>query len=319
MANDRDDAWSERTGADLRLGVHESVGELFPPAVLRDELADAAAVEVVDDPADVDALVTFEYEDAFLSADLGWIHSIQAGVDRFPFGDLEARGVALTNSTGIHGDVVGETVTGYMLSFARRLHAHRSNQDAGRWEFPDWDRPFTLRGERLCVVGLGTLGRGIARRADALGMDVTGVKRTPTPVDHVRRVRPPEDLTDAVGDARFIALAVPLVEETRGLIGADELAAMRDDAYLVNVARGPVVDESALVEALRADALAGAALDVFEAEPLPDDSPLWDMDEVLVTPHAAAANREYYRRVATLVRRNVRHLDEGRSLVNRVV
>jgi D-2-hydroxyacid dehydrogenase (NADP+) len=305
------------------LGVHESVGEVFPASVFRDAVADAGpSVRVVgpDDALDdVDALVTFGFRERFLDADLTWIHSIQAGVDRFPFDALEERGVALTNSTGIHGDVVGETAVGYMLAFARRLHVHRSNQERGEWEKPAWDDAFPLRRESACVVGLGTLGGGIASRAAALGMDVTGVKRTPTPVDGVDEVSPPERLHEAVADARFVAVAVPLTPATEGLIDAAALDAMREDAYLVNVARGPVVDQDALVDALDAGAIAGAALDVFEEEPLPADSPLWDREEVIVTPHAAGFNDEYYERVATIVRENCRRIAAGESLTNRVV
>jgi len=304
------------------LGVHESVDAVFPATVFRDALADAGPSVVVvgdDDLTDLDALVTFEYENRFLDAGLDWIHSIQAGVDRFPFDALRERGIALTNSTGIHGDVVGETAVGLMLSFARRLHAHRSNQERGEWRQPAWDDAFPLRRESACVVGLGTLGRGIATRAAALGMDVTGVKRTPVPVDGVDTVYPPEALHDAIADARFVALAVPLTADTEGMIASPEFAAMREDAYLINVARGPVVDQSALVDALDADAIAGAGLDVFETEPLPADSTLWDRDEVIVTPHAAGFNDEYYERVATIVRENLRRQREGESLTNRVV
>ncbi|AZH24158.1 D-2-hydroxyacid dehydrogenase [Haloplanus aerogenes] len=305
------------------LGVHESVDEVFPAAVFRDALADAGpSVEIVDSDDDLtalDALVTFEYEEYFLDAGLDWIHSIQAGVDRFPFDALQERGIALTNSTGIHGDVVGETAVGLMLSFARRLHAHRSNQERGEWVKPAWDDAFPLRRESACVVGLGTLGRGIATRASALGMDVTGVKRTPTPVDGVDEVYPPEDLHDAIADARFVALAVPLTDDTEKMMSTPEFEAMRDDAYVINVARGPVVDQSALVDALDASEISGAGLDVFETEPLPADSTLWDRDEVILTPHAAGFNEEYYERVATIVRENLRRQREGESLTNRVV
>jgi D-2-hydroxyacid dehydrogenase (NADP+) len=305
------------------LGVHESVADVFPSTVFRDALADAdPSVSVVgtdDDLSACDALVTFEYEDRFLDAGLDWIHSIQAGVDRFPFDALQERGIALTNSTGIHGDVVGETAVGLMLSFARRLHAHRSNQERGEWTKPAWDDAFPLRRESACVVGLGTLGRGIATRAAALGMDVTGVKRTPTPVDGVDEVSPPEALHDAIADARFVALAVPLTDDTEGMISTPEFEAMCDDAYLINVARGPVVDQSALVDALDSGAIAGAGLDVFETEPLPAASSLWDREEVILTPHAAGFNDEYYERVATIVRENLRRLAAGESLTNRVV
>lgn len=311
------------------LGVHESVEAVFPPSSLVDALAgdaDERGVELrvvpegdADALAGCDALVTFAYEEAFLRADLEWIHSVQAGVDRFPFEDLESRGIALTNSTGIHGDSVGDTVAGYMLTFARRLHVFRDQQREREWAWPAHDEAFSLRGERLCVVGLGGLGRGIAARADALGMEVVGVKRTPVPVTNVDRVVGPDGMTDAIADARFVALAVPLTPATEGLVGEPELAAMRDDAYLINVARGSVVDESALEVALADEVIAGAALDTFETEPLPADSPLWDHEEVVVTPHAAAAHREYAARVGDIVAESLRRRADCGGYANRVV
>lgn len=305
------------------IGIHESVGTVFPPEALRTDLESLdQTVSVVRDDADlddVDALVTFAYREAFLDGDLDWVHSVQAGIDRFPLDAFEERGIVLTNSTGIHGESVGETGVGLMLTLARRLHTYSRNQTTRTWDRPEWDEPFTLGGESLCVVGLGTLGRGIAERAAALGMHVTGVRRTPEPVDGVETVYGSDDLHEAIADATFVALAVPLTDATEHLVGAPELDAMRDDAYLVNVARGGVVDQPALVEALERGELAGAALDVFEEEPLPEDSPLWGMDEVVVTPHAAAATRDYYRDIAALVRENVDHLAADEPLTNRVV
>ncbi len=305
------------------LGVHDSVGAVFPPEVLQESLADDhpdLTVRVVrtGDAADCDALVTFTHENTFLDADLTWVHSIQAGVDRFPLDEFDAAGVPLTNSTGIHGDTVGEAALGTMLMLARRLHRYRASQERREWDRPAWDEAFTLRGESCCVVGLGTLGRGIAARADAVGMHVTGVKRTPTPVDHVETVYPATDLHEAVASARFVAIAVPLTDRTERLLGAPEFELMRADGYLVNVARGGVVDQSALVTALQSGEIAGAALDVFETEPLPEDSPLWGMDDVIVTPHATAATGAYYERIAALVRENLRRLATGDDLANRV-
>lgn len=313
------------------LGIHTSVDQVFPPETLRDLLADGADADDLDIDirvvsagdaeamADCDALVTFAHEDAFLDANLDWVHSIQAGVDRFPFDAFEEREIALTNSTGIHGDSVGDTVAGYMLNFARRLHVYRDQQRERTWEWPAHDEPFSLRGERLCVVGLGGLGGGIAARADALGMDVVGVKRTPTPVEAVGEVYPSTQLHEAIADARFVALAVPLTPETEGLIGFEELREMREDAYLINVARGDVVVQDRLVPALRQGAIAGAALDTFTEEPLPADSPLWEMENVIVTPHAAAAHREYADRVAAIVAESLRRLERGDGYANRVL
>ena len=306
-----------------RLGINESVSAVFPPDRLEAELADLPVeVAVVGDDrgdlAECDGVVTFAHHESYLDT-VDWVHSIQAGVDRFPAEEFEARDIALTNSTGIHGDTVGEFVAGYMLMIARRHHEYARKQERKEWELAEWDAPFTLAGESLCVVGLGTLGRGIAERADALGMEVTGVKRTPEDVPGVSAVYARDELREAVADATFVALAVPLTDETEGLIGKAELDAVRDDAYLINVSRGGVVRQNELVRALENDGLAGAALDVFAEEPLPERSPLWEMDEVLVTPHAAAQTRDYYRDIAALVRENVERVRDGEELHNRVV
>ncbi|NHN61124.1 MULTISPECIES: D-2-hydroxyacid dehydrogenase [Halorussus] len=305
-----------------RIGIHESVSAVFPPEELRDELADAGpAVAVVDDDelGDCDAVVAFGHSEAFLDSEVEWVHSIQAGYDAFPLDEFEAADVALTSSTGIHDTSVGEFAVGLMLTFARRLHTYVRNQADREWAHPAWDDPFTLQGERCCVVGLGTLGRGIAQRADALGMEVVGVRRSGDPAPHVETVYAPDRLHEAVAGARFVALAVPLTDETEGLIGAAEFAAMDGDAYLVNVARGPVVAEDELVDALRDGEIAGAGLDVFEEEPLPADSALWDFEEVVVSPHRAAAERDYHRHVAGLIRENLERLASGDAMTNRVV
>ncbi len=304
-----------------RLGVDESVSAVFPPEQLVEKLSDSPfEVDPVDrsaEPgADYQAVVTFEYRESYL--DLDWIHSIQAGVDRFPVDRLRDAGVVLTNSTGIHADAIGETVAGFVLSLARQLHVHARNQTRREWNQPDWDDAWTVAGEQACVVGLGTLGRGIVDRLSGLGLELVGVRRDPKPEPRVRTVYPTDQLHEAVSDARFVVLAVPLTDSTEGMIDADVFDAMRDDAYLVNVARGGVVDQSALIEALRADRLAGAALDVFETEPLPDSSPLWDMDDVIVSPHCGAFTRDYYRHIAALVRESSHRIETGDEPVNRI-
>jgi D-2-hydroxyacid dehydrogenase (NADP+) len=306
----------------LHVGVHESVGTVFPPAEMEAHLDDVAETSVVTDDADLagcDALVTFAYDDAFLDADLDWIHSIQSGVDRFPKDALREQDIRLTSSAGIHGDSVGETVAGYMLQFARLLHVHRANEPERYWAYPDSEDAFTVVDETCCVVGMGALGRGIASRAKGLGMDVVGVRRTPVPVEFVSEVFTPDAIEEAVADARFVAVAVPLTDDTEGLVDASVLDAMREDAYLLDVSRGGVVDQDALLEELEAGTLAGAALDVFETEPLPEDSPFWEREDVVVTPHAAAAHDEYAERVAQIVVENVRRLQAGESLANAVV
>ena len=304
-----------------RIAVHESVRPVFPAERLVESLSDLGLrVEVVEAGAplsDGDAVVAFGPGRGFLDAD--WVHCIRAGYDEFDLDSYEAAGTALTNSTGIHDVAVGETVAGYLLAFARNLHRYRDRQRQGVWRQPDYDDPFTLAGERICVVGLGTLGRGIAERANGLGMEAVGVRRSGDPVDGVETVYSPDELDEAIEGARFVALAVPLTDETEGLIGASEFERMREDAYLINVARGDVVDERAMIDALDAREIAGAGLDAFSTEPLPENSPLWYFENVIVTPHVAAFHGGYHEDVADLVRENVRRIREGEAMKNRVV
>ncbi|SFS64135.1 D-2-hydroxyacid dehydrogenase [Halostagnicola kamekurae] len=303
-----------------RLGVHESVATVFPARVLVDSLEDLPLeVDAIgdDEIAACDAVVTLEYDDAMLEC--AWIHSIQSGVDRFPFETLEAEDVILTNSTGIHGRSVGETVAGYLLAFARRLHDAVANQDDSRWEPPAWDEAFTISGTTACVVGTGTLGTGVADVLGSLGVRVTGVRRSTEPLPAFDEMYANDDLLEAISDADFVIATVPLTDETRHCFDAEAFAAMRDDAYFVNVARGSVVDEPALVEALEADDIAGAALDVFETEPLPEESPLWEFDEVIVSPHCAGFTRDYGSNVGEIVTENVARLERDDDLQNRVV
>ncbi|MFC6719442.1 D-2-hydroxyacid dehydrogenase [Natrialbaceae archaeon GCM10025810] len=302
------------------LGVHESVDQVFPPEELERYLADLPLeVTIVDDDGleAVDAVVTLAYDDAMLG--LEWIHSIQAGVDRFPFDDLEANDAVLTNSTGIHGRSVGETVAGYLLAFSRRLHRHVANQRERRWERPEWDDAFTLPGKTACIVGTGTLGRGVAEILGALGVRVIGVRRSGDPLPEFEEMYASDELREAITGPDFVISTLPLTDETSHTFDAEAFDAMREDAYFVNVGRGPLVDEPALVEALEAGAIEGAALDVFETEPLPEDSPLWGMDEVIVSPHCAAFTVDYFRDVGDIVRENVDRLERGDALRNRVV
>jgi D-2-hydroxyacid dehydrogenase (NADP+) len=303
-----------------RLCVHESVEEKFPKEAFVEAFDDLdIPAELVGDEAtyeETDAVASFAPREAFTEA--GWVHVIRAGYDAF---DTDAYGEAstpLTNSTGVHGTTVGEIAVGYMLSLARMLHVYRDHQNDADWYEPAYERPFTVDGERLCVVGLGTLGEGIARRADALGMDVVGVRRSDELVPGVSEVYHPDDLHEAIADARFVACAVPHTPATNGLLSTTEFEAMREDAYVLNVARGPVVDTEALVSALESGTVAGAALDVFETEPLPAESPLWDAEEVIISPHRGSATNRYHLDIAELVKENVRRFQADKELKNRV-
>ena len=324
MDNRRNLYWTTQSNLTLRMnintiGIHDSVADIFPPERLVDKIVRGdVTASVVDDDSlfDCDAVVTLAYTDEFLAADVGWIHSIQSGIDRFPLSDLFKNDIVLTNSIGIHRDCVSDACVGYVVGLARGLDVFIHNQTDRHWERPAWDQTFTVAGETACVVGLGTLGCGIAERLNTLGMHVTGVRRQPDPVDHVDQVFTSSELPKAIAEARFVVLAVPLTEATTQLVDADLLASMANDSFLVNVSRGGVVDQTALIEAIQTGDIAGAALDVFETEPLPKDSPLWDLERVIVTPHSAGLYREYHSDVANIVRENLDRIRDGDPLLN---
>lgn len=303
-----------------QLYIHESVENVIPKEAFAGAFDDIAIpVELISNGENyekTDAVVTYVPRSEFLDA--GWVHCARAGYDEFDTDAYAEEGIPLTNSTGIHGVTVGEVAIGYMLSLARMLHIYRDHQNENHWYTPDYERPFTLENERLCVLGLGTIGKGIAQRADALGMDVVGVRRSEKSVPAVSTIYSPDELHEAIAKARFVAITLPHTSETNGLIGEQELKVMREDAYLINVARGPIVDEDMLISALENGEIAGAGLDVFESEPLPEESPLWDFEDVIISPHKGSATNRYHLDIADLVKENVRRFQTDEELKNRV-
>ena len=212
-----------------------------------------------------------------------WVHTVTAGIDHALAALPDAHDVRLTNARGVFDVPIAEMVMAYILSAVKRLSDFRAQQTDHTWTLL---RLRELRGLTLGIVGLGSIGKEIARRARALGMRVMATRRHPEkPTDLVNEVLGPQDLHVLLEAAHFVVIAAPLTEETRGMIGEGQLRRMRDEAWLINIARGEIVDQSALIRALEAGWIAGAALDVFEEEPLPSDSPLWDMPNVVVTPH----------------------------------
>jgi D-3-phosphoglycerate dehydrogenase len=235
-----------------------------------------------------------------------------AGVDMIPIAEATAHGVLVANVPGVNAPSVVEHVLRSMLQLARQNGPMR---DALRERTAGWakarafaDEGFELAGRTVGVVGFGNVGRAIARLCSALSMRVLAHTRSPLPEGFAAE-RLPLDALLAASD--FVVLACPLTPETRGLIDAGRLARMRRGAFLVNVARGPVVQEAALVDALRSGHLGGAALDVFDAVPLPDDHPYWSMPQVLVTPHVAGITDNSMRAMGDGAARAVAHLLRG--------
>ncbi|MFC3957385.1 D-2-hydroxyacid dehydrogenase [Halovivax cerinus] len=252
-------------------------------------------------------------------SDLEWVQGTTAGYDHFDLDALSEAGVALTTATGVHGQPIGEWALGAMLGIERDLFAARDRQRDAVWLR---DSGGELASRTVGIVGLGAIGGRIAELASAVGCRVVGTKRDPsTAPDAVDAVFPADELDEVLRQAEYLVLACPLTDETRGLIDRDAMRTMPRDAVVVNIARGDVVDEDALVESLQQGRLAGAALDVFSTEPLPADSPLWDLPNVLVTPHVSGSTPHYYDRVAEIFAENFEHLAAGNpdGMRNRVV
>lgn len=218
------------------------------------------------------------------AARLSWLQAMAAGVDWALVPELPAH-VVVTRVPGVFGAWMAQYVLVWCGAISQRVETYRAAQREQRWI--ETELPGRLHGSTLAIVGLGDIGRTIARLARAFGMRVIGVSRGGAAVAGVDRVYRARDLGRALAAADWAVLTVPLTDATRGLIGARELAAMKRTAWLINIARGPVVDEPALLEALRRRAIAGAVLDVFATEPLPAGHPFWGLDNVIVTPHIA--------------------------------
>ncbi|MEF8842100.1 MAG: D-2-hydroxyacid dehydrogenase [Haloarculaceae archaeon] len=266
-------------------------------------------------------LIAIGLSDELLGAatDLQWIQSLYAGVGAFDVPRLRERGVVLTSGAGIHSEAVAETVFGYLLIFERGFLRGLSQQRDRTWKrYPTGE----LVDGTLGIVGLGEIGRRVAELGRAFGMTVIGTKRDPdVDIDPVDEVFGPEDLHTVANRSDYVVIACPLTDETCGLFGREEFVAMPSSAVLINVARGPIVDESALVTALGEGLIRGAALDVTDPEPLPPESPLWSMPEVIVTPHIAGSTDQYWRRGAELFADNYAMFVDGRldEMKNRVV
>jgi phosphoglycerate dehydrogenase-like enzyme len=228
----------------------------------------------------------------------------------------ELERVAISSASGVHAVPLAEWSIFGLLAFTKQLPRLRRDATERRWDHYPLDE---LRGKTLLVIGVGAIGLEVARLASAFGMRVLGVKRNADEqLPHVESVHPPEELRELVGDAHAIVVTLPLTDETRGLIDRETIGRMRDGAIFVNVGRGKVVDEDALIEALRSGKLAGAALDVTAKEPLPSDSPLWELENVILSPHTAALSWHENERIVDLFAENLRRYLRGDELLSRV-
>jgi D-2-hydroxyacid dehydrogenase (NADP+) len=255
---------------------------------------------------------------------LRFIQSIGAGTDQFPREELVKRGIRLASARGVNYRAVSEHAMALILALARRLPEARDNQATRIWRGMIGDpseREDELGGKTLLVVGLGQIGGRLAHLAKAFDMRVLGLRRNPaTGRGAADAVHAMGEFKSLLTEADFVALTCPLTEETEKLLDAEALGRMKPSAYLVNVSRGRVVDEVALVDALAARRIAGAGSDVTLEEPLPQNSPLWGMEHVLLTPHTAGETRRYEDNVIEILRDNLGRLWRGEAqLLNQVI
>jgi len=223
-------------------------------------------------------------------AKLRWIQALGTGVDGIVDRPALRPGVLVTNMHGLHGDSVPEAAVMLMLALARDLPRAMRNRNARTWErYPSR----LLKGKTVGVFGVGAIARSLAPKCKSFGMRVIGITSAVRGVEGFDRMVRRDDLESVVGDLDFLVLLTPYTRETHGIVGERVLAAMKPSAFLVNLARGGIVDEDALLGALREKRLAGAALDVFATEPLPEDHPFWSMDNVIVTPHLGGFHDQY--------------------------
>jgi phosphoglycerate dehydrogenase-like enzyme len=284
------------------------------------ELRYATGEELPDALPGTDALFVWAFRsqaiaDAWPQADkLQWIHAASAGVDRLLFPQLRDSPVQLTNSRGVFDQPIAEYVLGTVLTFAKDMHTTLRLQDAKQWKHRVTER---IGGKTALVVGTGPIGRAIARQLTNAGLRVAGAGRTTRTGDpDFGDIHASDDLARVAGDYDYLVVAAPLTPQTHGLINADVLTAMRPSARFINVGRGELVDQPALVTALQQQHIAGAALDVFDTEPLPQDSPLWEMPHVLVSPHMSGDTLGWTDELVDLFLTNLRAFTHGTDLRN---
>ncbi|MCM3092933.1 MULTISPECIES: D-2-hydroxyacid dehydrogenase [unclassified Cytobacillus] len=226
---------------------------------------------------------------------LRWFQSWSAGVDSLPLADMESQGIQITSANGVHANPISETIFALMLGLTRKIHTYVKNQQAKIWHHSGLK--LEIHNKTLGLIGTGAIGKETAKIAKAFGMKVIGVRHSGKPEEYIDEMYTSGQLNDVLPQCDYVVISLPLTQETRQLFGADQFALMKDSAFLINIGRGEIVNERDLIGALQNGEIAGAGLDVFEKEPLSEDNPLWELDNVIVTPHTAGSTEHYNKRV----------------------
>jgi len=244
-----------------------------------------------------------------------WVHSRSAGLDKTLFPELVASDVPLTNGTGVFSQSLGEFALAAILFFAKDFHRMLRNQCAERWEQFDVEE---IAFQTAGIVGYGDIGRAVARRLHAMGMKVLALKRHPPadPDPFIAEFYTPQDMAAMLGHCDYVVVAAPLTPETRHMISDAQFAAMRPNAVILNVGRGPVIDQAAMVRALTEKRIRGAGLDVFEKEPIPAGDPIWKLDNVLLSPHCADHTKDWLNDAMLFFLKQYGRFEKGEPLEN---
>ena len=273
---------------------------------------------------EADFLVCFSItpENFQRAKNLKWIHLAVAGVDESVFPELLKSKVIITACKGMHSHTISEHTLGMIMCFAKGIHLSTLRQVQKNWAFNEvMKQRFELKGKTLGIIGLGGIGLELAKKGKCLGMQIIGMKnrlKKGERIRYVNKIFSKEKLPELLSLSDFVALTLPLTNETFHLIGKKELAQMKNSAYLINTSRGKIIDETALIDALENQRIAGAGLDVFEDEPLSPNSRLYDLENVLITPHVAGTMVDYFQKAARIFKENLRRYLSGRKMMNLV-
>lgn len=228
-------------------------------------------------------------------SNLRWIQSWSAGVNSMPLSTLSERGIVLTSANGVHAYPISETIFALMLGLTRKIHTYVKQQQQKKWHHAQMN--LEIHGKTIGIIGVGEIGKETARIAKAFRMNVMGVRHSGKPTDHVDEIFTPDRLHEVLPKCDYVVITLPLTEETERMFGVEEFNSMKKSAFLINIGRGEVIVENELVQALQEKVIAGAGLDVFTTEPLEEHSPLWEMDNVIITPHTSGSTEHYTKRV----------------------
>ena len=274
-----------------------------------------------DEVKNADILITFLHyippETLEHASRLSWIQTLTAGVDMLPLDLLRERGVTVTSGRGIHRIYMAEYAIAAMIMLARNLHLIFRNQMAKKWDRSP--QQGEIYGSTLGIIGLGSIGREIAKKASCFGIRVIGVKRTPGPVEYVEKVFGFEGMEEVFGTSDYLINLLPDTTETRGVINRDCFIRMKETACFINMGRGATVNEDDLIEALRTRRIRGVVSDVFTTEPLPEDSPLWELDRAILTPHICGVSLKYMERAMDIILQNLHVYLTGSGKMENVV